>query len=305
MLIGKADEVKHRSAAPRQAHKCSTKVTIFWEKEKMDNDLPNTTAMKLAAMIAIADLGHGMLYSRDRLQDCGTAAAAGLETGNKHPKMYASLAITIMKKNGAIVQDGNEYRLGALCIPSESRRDEFLAMWRRYDEKVSNERKQNGKQRDKKDEENKKMKNKMNAPDAAEEALRYWSEPVTLDDLVLLMSEMGLWSSTALTPAATVSSAIYKDMQKKGPSGRFKKEGKLYLLNEWSQGRASKTNGRASKRNRPAPRTPRAPRPPKVYRRDNPLDTAKLLAIRIDGKTVKGDVATLRRLLNIGDDDDS
>lgn len=65
---------------------------------------------------------------------------------------------------------------------------------------------------------------KMSQLEAAVVVLGEASEPMTCKQMVDAMTEQGLWSSDAPTPAATLYSAILRDMAK--PEPRIKKAGR-------------------------------------------------------------------------------
>ncbi len=62
------------------------------------------------------------------------------------------------------------------------------------------------------------------ALDAATEVLRKTGKPMRCQELIVTMSEHGLWKSPAgKTPHATLSAAIMKEIKLKGQTARFKK----------------------------------------------------------------------------------
>ena len=63
----------------------------------------------------------------------------------------------------------------------------------------------------------------MSCLDAAAAVLKAKGEPMNCKDMVAAMAEQGLWKSDAPTPAATLSSAILREMTKRGDASRFKK----------------------------------------------------------------------------------
>jgi hypothetical protein len=73
---------------------------------------------------------------------------------------------------------------------------------------------------------------KLSAIDAAAKVLGESNEPMTTKELVDAMSAKGYWSSPGgQTPAATLYSAILREVQRKGNESRFKKSerGKFVL----------------------------------------------------------------------------
>jgi hypothetical protein len=66
---------------------------------------------------------------------------------------------------------------------------------------------------------------KLSCLDAAAQVLKGQGEPMTCKAMVELMAERKLWATNAPTPAATLSSAILREM-KKGSDSRFKKTGR-------------------------------------------------------------------------------
>ena len=72
---------------------------------------------------------------------------------------------------------------------------------------------------------------KLTLLDAAAQVLRAKGEPMNCKAMVEAVVAKGLWTTTAPTPAATLSSAILREL-KKGSEGRFKKTGRgLFALN--------------------------------------------------------------------------
>jgi len=66
--------------------------------------------------------------------------------------------------------------------------------------------------------------NKMSCLDAAAVVLEKSDDPLTTKEMVELMGKKGLWSSpNGLTPAATLYSAILREIGTKGKDSRFKK----------------------------------------------------------------------------------
>src|SRR5688572_9436279 len=68
--------------------------------------------------------------------------------------------------------------------------------------------------------------------DAAAQVLKAKGEPMTCAAMVEAMTTKKLWTTDAPTPAATLSSAILREVQKKGAEARFKKTGRgLFVSN--------------------------------------------------------------------------
>lgn len=63
----------------------------------------------------------------------------------------------------------------------------------------------------------------MSCLDAAAAVLKAKGEPMQCKSMVEAMAERGLWTTDAPTPAATLYSAILREMTKKGAAARFKK----------------------------------------------------------------------------------
>lgn len=63
----------------------------------------------------------------------------------------------------------------------------------------------------------------MSCLDAAAEVLKSKGEPMRCIDMIADMKDRGLWSSTAPTPAATLFSALLREITKKGRDSRFRK----------------------------------------------------------------------------------
>jgi len=66
-------------------------------------------------------------------------------------------------------------------------------------------------------------KGKLTCLDAAAHILKEANEPLQCKTMVARMQEQGLWTTTAPTPAATLYSAILREITVKGDSSRFKK----------------------------------------------------------------------------------
>jgi hypothetical protein len=64
---------------------------------------------------------------------------------------------------------------------------------------------------------------KMSCLDAAAAVLKSKGEPMRCIDMVAAMKEKGLWETSAPTPAATLYSAILRELTAKGRDSRFKK----------------------------------------------------------------------------------
>jgi hypothetical protein len=64
---------------------------------------------------------------------------------------------------------------------------------------------------------------KLTCLDAAALVLKEANEPLQCKTMVARMAEQGLWTTTAPTPAATLYSAILREVTVKGASSRFKK----------------------------------------------------------------------------------
>jgi hypothetical protein len=78
----------------------------------------------------------------------------------------------------------------------------------------------------------KKADGKLSAIDAAAKVLGEATEATTIKEMVDAMSAKGYWSSPGgKTPAATLYSAILREIQRKGNDSRFKKaeRGKFVL----------------------------------------------------------------------------
>jgi hypothetical protein len=57
-------------------------------------------------------------------------------------------------------------------------------------------------------------------------------QPMRCADIIAVMVGKGLWSTKAPTPAATLYSAILREIQRKGPASRFAKADRgLFALN--------------------------------------------------------------------------
>ena len=63
----------------------------------------------------------------------------------------------------------------------------------------------------------------MSCLDAAAAVVKAKGEPMNCKDMVAAMTEQKLWSSDAATPAATLSSAILREMTRKSDASRFRK----------------------------------------------------------------------------------
>ena len=80
----------------------------------------------------------------------------------------------------------------------------------------------------------KKPSGKLSCLDAAAKVLADKKEPMTTKEMIELMASKGLWSSpNGQTPAATLYSAILREINTKGKESRFKKteRGKFAVTN--------------------------------------------------------------------------
>jgi hypothetical protein len=74
---------------------------------------------------------------------------------------------------------------------------------------------------------------KLSALDAAAMVLKDNGEPMTCRAMIEAMAAKKLWTSTAPTPHATLSSAILREMTHKKRDSRFKKTGRgLFAFNQ-------------------------------------------------------------------------
>ena len=65
---------------------------------------------------------------------------------------------------------------------------------------------------------------KLSAPDAAAKVLQEAGQPMNCQDLIKAMADKGYWSSPAgKTPAATLYSALAREIKIKGQQARFQK----------------------------------------------------------------------------------
>jgi hypothetical protein len=64
---------------------------------------------------------------------------------------------------------------------------------------------------------------KLSCLDAAAEVLRAAGEPMRCRELVAAMAAQGLWASNAPTPHQTLTSALLREIAKKGPASRFRR----------------------------------------------------------------------------------
>jgi hypothetical protein len=72
----------------------------------------------------------------------------------------------------------------------------------------------------------KKAKSKLSQLDAAAQVLADAKEPMNTKAMVEVMEQRGFWKSPdGKTPAATLYSAILREIQKKGAESRFQKAG--------------------------------------------------------------------------------
>jgi hypothetical protein len=73
----------------------------------------------------------------------------------------------------------------------------------------------------------------MSALDAAAAVLKAKGEPMRCADMIAAMKDKGLWETKAPTPAATLYSALLREITKKGSASRFKKTDRgLFTLKE-------------------------------------------------------------------------
>lgn len=63
----------------------------------------------------------------------------------------------------------------------------------------------------------------MSCLDAAEAVLKAQGRPLRCQEMIDLMKQQGLWSTTAPTPHATLYSAILREISSKGSASRFRK----------------------------------------------------------------------------------
>lgn len=61
----------------------------------------------------------------------------------------------------------------------------------------------------------------MTARDAAALVLEEAGRPMTAQELYEAMNQKGYWHSSGLTPAATVASNLYMEIQREGEASRF------------------------------------------------------------------------------------
>jgi hypothetical protein len=74
---------------------------------------------------------------------------------------------------------------------------------------------------------------KLSALDAAAQVLKEKGEPMNCKAMIEAMAAKKLWTSTAPTPHATLSSAILREMTNKKRDSRFKKTGRgLFAFNQ-------------------------------------------------------------------------
>ncbi len=73
---------------------------------------------------------------------------------------------------------------------------------------------------------------KISGLDAAAQVLQEKGEPMTCGALVEAMIAQGLWKTSGKTPAATIYSAILREITTKGDESRFKKTDRgLFTVN--------------------------------------------------------------------------
>ena len=69
--------------------------------------------------------------------------------------------------------------------------------------------------------------------DAAAAVLKAKGEAMRCADMIAAMAEKDLWKTSAPTPAATLYSALLREITKKGSASRFKKTDRgLFTLKE-------------------------------------------------------------------------
>jgi hypothetical protein len=64
---------------------------------------------------------------------------------------------------------------------------------------------------------------KLSCLDAAAEVLRTAAEPMRCQELVAAMKARSLWTSAAPTPHQTLTSALLREITRKGPASRFRR----------------------------------------------------------------------------------
>ncbi len=67
---------------------------------------------------------------------------------------------------------------------------------------------------------------KLSGLDAAARVLAESGQPLNTTEMVDIMFEKNLWKSDGATPAATIYSAIIREIKTKGSESRFRKEGR-------------------------------------------------------------------------------
>lgn len=67
---------------------------------------------------------------------------------------------------------------------------------------------------------------KLSGLDAAARVLAESGQPLNTTEMVDIMFERNLWKSDGATPAATIYSAIIREIKTKGSEARFRKEGR-------------------------------------------------------------------------------
>ena len=73
----------------------------------------------------------------------------------------------------------------------------------------------------------------MTCLDAAAAVLKAKGEPMRCADMVAAMKAQGLWETTAPTPAATLYSALLREITRKGDASRFRKSDRgLFTLKQ-------------------------------------------------------------------------
>ncbi len=71
-----------------------------------------------------------------------------------------------------------------------------------------------------------KSSKRLSGLDAAAHVLAKSKQPLSCGDLTSKILELGLWKTDGKTPAATIHSAIVREIKDKGASARFKKVGR-------------------------------------------------------------------------------
>ena len=71
---------------------------------------------------------------------------------------------------------------------------------------------------------------RLSGLDAAAQILAQAKEPLGCADLTKRILDKGLWKTKGKTPAATISSAILREIKAKGKASRFRKSGRGLFL---------------------------------------------------------------------------